>query len=45
LTLKEGIIATGDQFVSSVERKEFISSTFDADALEMEGASSGTVSM
>jgi len=43
LTLKEGIIATGDQFVSSVERKEFISSTFDADALEMEGASVAVV--
>ncbi len=35
----EGTIATGDQFVHSVERKEFIESTFKADALEMEGAS------
>jgi len=35
----EGTIATGDQFVHSVERKEFIESTFNADALEMEGAS------
>ncbi len=35
----EGIIATGDQFVHSVERKEFIENTFKADALEMEGAS------
>jgi len=43
LTLKEGIIATGDQFVSSVERKEFIASTFGADALEMEGASVAVV--
>ena len=35
----EGTIATGDQFVHSTERKEFIESTFKADALEMEGAS------
>ncbi|WP_072682751.1 5'-methylthioadenosine/adenosylhomocysteine nucleosidase [Arcobacter sp. LA11] len=35
----EGTIATGDQFVHSNERKEFIESTFQADALEMEGAS------
>jgi len=39
LDLEEGIIATGDQFVACNERKEFISSTFDADAIEMEGAS------
>lgn len=37
--LYEGIIATGDQFVASSERKEWIASTFNADALEMEGAS------
>ena len=34
----EGTIATGDQFVHSNERKEFIEKTFNADALEMEGA-------
>jgi len=34
-----GTIATGDQFVHSSERKEFIETTFNADALEMEGAS------
>ena len=39
LKVIEGTIATGDQFVHSVERKEFIESTFKADALEMEGAS------
>jgi adenosylhomocysteine/aminodeoxyfutalosine nucleosidase len=39
LTLKEGVIATGDQFVASTDRKDFISYTFGADALEMEGAS------
>lgn len=39
LELKEGIIATGDQFVASSERKAWIEKTFNADALEMEGAS------
>lgn len=39
LKVIEGTIATGDQFVHSTERKDFISSTFNADALEMEGAS------
>lgn len=37
--LYEGIIATGDQFVASAERKEWIEKTFQADALEMEGSS------
>jgi len=37
--LYEGIIATGDQFVASAERKEWIEKTFNADALEMEGTS------
>ena len=35
----EGIIATGDQFISNEAKKEFIEKTFNADALEMEGAS------
>ncbi|ADG93983.1 MTA/SAH nucleosidase [Arcobacter nitrofigilis DSM 7299] len=39
----EGTIATGDQFVHSSERKDFIQSTFNADALEMEGASVAVV--
>ena len=39
LTLKEGIIATGDQFVANSERKDWILNTFNADAIEMEGAS------
>jgi adenosylhomocysteine/aminodeoxyfutalosine nucleosidase len=43
LKLKEGIIATGDQFVASTDRKDFISTTFQADALEMEGASVAVV--
>jgi adenosylhomocysteine/aminodeoxyfutalosine nucleosidase len=41
--VKEGIIATGDQFVANEERKNFIGSTFNADALEMEGASVAVV--
>ena len=43
LKLKEGIIATGDQFVANAERKEWIGDTFNADALEMEGASVAVV--
>lgn len=43
LKVIEGTIATGDQFVASNERKAFISSTFEADALEMEGASVAVV--
>lgn len=39
IELYEGIIATGDQFVASAERKAWIDTTFGADALEMEGAS------
>ncbi len=39
----EGTIATGDQFVANEQRKEFISTTFKADALEMEGASVAVV--
>lgn len=39
LNLLEGIIATGDQFVCSTQRKEWIKNTFKADATEMEGAS------
>jgi len=43
LTLKEGIIATGDQFVANSVRKEWIADTFMASALEMEGASVAVV--
>jgi len=39
----EGIIATGDQFVCDEKRKAFIQTTFNADALEMEGASVAVV--
>jgi len=41
--LLEGVIATGDQFVASQERKDWIASTFNADALEMEGGSVAVV--
>jgi len=43
LKVVEGTIATGDQFVASNERKEFIETNFQADALEMEGASVAVV--
>ncbi len=39
IALKEGIIATGDQFVESPQTKEKIKKTFGADAIEMEGYS------
>ena len=43
LSLIEGTIATGEQFVASNERKAFITKHFQADALEMEGASVAVV--
>ena len=43
ISLKEGIIATGDQFVADAKRKEWIGKTFGADALEMEGAAVAVV--
>ena len=43
ISLQEGTIATGDQFVHDPERKAFIENTFNADALEMEGASVAVV--
>ncbi len=43
IKLFEGIIATGDQFVSSDNTKEFIYDIFKADAVEMEGASVAVV--
>ena len=39
LDLKTGVIATGDQFVHSAERKEFVIKEFAAKAIEMEGGS------
>lgn len=42
-SVQEGIIATGDQFVADEKRKNWIGETFNADALEMEGASVAVV--
>ncbi|QLE79733.1 5'-methylthioadenosine/adenosylhomocysteine nucleosidase [Francisella sp. Scap27] len=39
LSLKTGVIATGDQFIHSFERKDFVIKEFQASAIEMEGAS------
>jgi adenosylhomocysteine/aminodeoxyfutalosine nucleosidase len=43
IKLLEGVIATGDQFIADNQKKEWIRKTFDADAIEMEGASVGFV--
>ena len=43
IDLKEGIIATGDQFIADPAKKEWIKKTFGADALEMEGAAVAVV--
>ena len=43
ILLKEGIIASGDEFVHSVEKKQWLIDTFGADAVEMEGASVAVV--
>ncbi|WP_281950567.1 5'-methylthioadenosine/adenosylhomocysteine nucleosidase [Nitrosophilus kaiyonis] len=43
IDLKEGIIATGDQFIADPKKKEWIKNTFSADALEMEGAAVAVV--
>jgi adenosylhomocysteine/aminodeoxyfutalosine nucleosidase len=43
ITLKGGIIATGDQFIADSERKEWIKEMFEADAIEMEGAAVASV--
>ena len=43
LTIEIGRIASGDQFISGKERKEFIVSAFGASCVEMEGAAIGHV--
>ncbi|MGX3045022.1 5'-methylthioadenosine/adenosylhomocysteine nucleosidase [Helicobacter sp. T3_23-1056] len=43
ILLKEGIIASGDEFVHSVEKKQWLVDNFGADAVEMEGASVAVV--
>lgn len=42
-TIYQGVIATGDQFISSKKRKDWILQEFNADAIEMEGASVAVV--
>lgn len=39
----KGVIASGDQFINSAEKKKYISEAFDAIACEMEGGSIGHV--
>lgn len=43
INLKEAVIATGDEFISKKESKEWIKNTFNADIVEMEGASVAVV--
>ncbi|SMC09927.1 5'-methylthioadenosine/adenosylhomocysteine nucleosidase [Nitratiruptor tergarcus] len=43
IELKEGTIATGDQFIADPKKKEWIRKTFQADAIEMEGAAVAVV--
>jgi len=43
IKLKKGIIASGDQFIHSKEKKDFIAKTFNANAIEMEGGAVGCV--
>lgn len=41
IILKEGIIASGDQFIHNQDKKQWLIENFQADAVEMEGASVG----
>ena len=43
ISISQGIIATGDQFIANKSKKEFISNIFNADVIEMEGSSVATV--
>lgn len=43
ILLKEGVIASGDEFVHNAEKKQWLIDTFGADAVEMEGASVAVV--
>ncbi|MRJ02815.1 MAG: 5'-methylthioadenosine/adenosylhomocysteine nucleosidase [Epsilonproteobacteria bacterium] len=43
IDLKEGTVATGDQFIADPAKKEWIATTFGADAIEMEGAAVAVV--
>lgn len=39
INLKHGIVVSGDQFICDQDKKQWIKNTFNADAVEMEGAS------
>lgn len=43
ISLKEGIIASGDQFIHDADKKNWLVNHFQADAVEMEGAAVGVV--
>lgn len=43
IKLEEGIIASGDSFIASSEKKQWLIENFQADAVEMEGASVANV--
>ncbi|WP_104697024.1 MULTISPECIES: 5'-methylthioadenosine/adenosylhomocysteine nucleosidase [unclassified Helicobacter] len=43
ISIYEGIIASGDQFIHNAEKKQWLIEKFQADAVEMEGASVGVV--
>lgn len=43
LNFKRGVIASGDQFINSTEKKDFITKTFNGICCEMEGASIGHI--
>jgi adenosylhomocysteine/aminodeoxyfutalosine nucleosidase len=43
LKVIKGCIATGDQFIHSAEKKDYIATQFKADAIEMEGSAVATV--
>lgn len=43
IKLEEGIIASGDSFIASSEKKKWLIENFQADAVEMEGASVANV--
>lgn len=43
INLIGGVVASGDQFICAQDKKDWIKATFNADAVEMEGASVGQV--
>lgn len=43
INLKQGVIASGDQFIHDVKKRRFLSKQFNADLVEMEGAAVAVV--